>query len=376
MHKLIKHAIYILLAAILAAAIFLSMNQVYALDQIVRPYQSVRSSGMGGLRITTGLYDENFYGNPARVTANPKWKVQLPDPMVESSMDGLGSMGDLLGGSDGLNAFTDHAGENLHARVQMVFPAFYIPGEENFWAFGVISSAQVDLNLRESYQVEPDTVIDIGPALTYGRKFLDNKELSVGVTLHATYRIATGNGFSFADIISGQKSLAPSESASDGGHIDFDLGATYDLPMQWQEFSFTTALVFNNILGGFHDHIHFNLIDNPTSPTPISQPFTVGFGIVAKKKEFWTFTDFLLGLEFLDIGNSRGSFFKTLHLGTEGKIGIMAARLGINQGYISIGLGLDLTALQLDLSWYGEELTPNVGGYQDRRLALRLGFQI
>ena len=43
----------------------------HALDQIIRPYQSVRSAGMGGVRITTGLYDENFFNNPARVTANP-----------------------------------------------------------------------------------------------------------------------------------------------------------------------------------------------------------------------------------------------------------------------------------------------------------------
>lgn len=296
--------------------------------------------------------------------------------MLESSLSSIGSIGDILGGSDGIGAFTDRSGENLHARAQLVFPAVYIPGEENFWAFGIISSVQGDINLRESYQVAPDVVADIGPALTYGRKFLENKELSLGITVHATYRVASAGGFSFVDYISGDKTLSPTENGADGGHIDFDIGGTYDLPMQWEEFSFTTALVFNNILGGFYDQLHFNLIDNPTLSRPINQPFTMGLGIIAKRPTLWKFTDYIIGIEFLDIGNTRGSFFKTLHIGTEGKIGLMAIRMGLNQGYFALGFGFDFKALQLDLSWYGEEMTPNVGGYEDRRLGLRLGFQI
>ena len=59
-------------------------SSAFAFDNIIRPYQSARTSGMGGVFETTGLYDQNFYGNPARVTANPTWRLTIFDPMVET----------------------------------------------------------------------------------------------------------------------------------------------------------------------------------------------------------------------------------------------------------------------------------------------------
>ena len=96
---MIKHAIYVFIAAVLAAAVFslFGKSDAYALDQIIRSYQSARSSAMGSVVLTTGLYDENFFGNPARVTANPTWKLQLPDPMVELSTGALSAVDDFVG---------------------------------------------------------------------------------------------------------------------------------------------------------------------------------------------------------------------------------------------------------------------------------------
>ena len=55
-----------------------------ALEQIIRPYQSIRSAGMGGVKITTGEYEENFWGNPARVAFNPKWRLTFFDFSAET----------------------------------------------------------------------------------------------------------------------------------------------------------------------------------------------------------------------------------------------------------------------------------------------------
>ena len=56
------------LTASVAACTLLSATPAFALDQIVRPFYGIRAAGMGGTRISTGLYDEVFYGNPARAT--------------------------------------------------------------------------------------------------------------------------------------------------------------------------------------------------------------------------------------------------------------------------------------------------------------------
>ena len=46
-----------------------------------------RSDAMGETRITTGLYDENFFNNPARVTANPRFRFTIVDFAAEGNSD-------------------------------------------------------------------------------------------------------------------------------------------------------------------------------------------------------------------------------------------------------------------------------------------------
>lgn len=373
--KMIKHAIYVALAGLLAAAL-LSMPAL-ALDQIIRPYQSVRSSGMGGVRLTTGLYDENFFGNPARVMANPKWKVQLPDPMFETTPGTLSAVSDIIGADDDILAQVgDKAGTNLHGRVQMTFPSIYIPFEnaKMGFAFGLITSTQFDFDLRRSFRIEPQAVTDVGPALTVGRRFLDEDRLAVGVTSHVTYRVASQDGFSFVDLLQG-KSLSPLQSGGDGAHLDFDVGATYKLPVQLLEFDLTPGFAINNLLGGRYKNLKLSLLDNGRLPP--AQPRTYGFGIAASRESLWKFTDVTVAFEVTDIGNNpNGSLFRLIHIGGEARYGVLLPRLGINQGYLSAGLGLDLKIFTLDFATYGEELSLNSGGLQDRRIALRIGFQI
>jgi hypothetical protein len=60
----------------------------------------------------------------------------------------------------------------------------------------------------------------------------------------------------------------------------------------------------------------------------------------------------------------------------EARYGILAPRIGFNQGYLSGGLGILTRYVTLELATYGEEMRLNVGDQQDRRYAVRLAFQI
>ncbi len=64
---------------------------------------------------------------------------------------------------------------------------------------------------------------------------------------------------------------------------------------------------------------------------------------------------------------------KKLHLGVEMPIGRFSVRAGLNQGYLTAGVGLNLYALRLDLATYGEE-TGDVTKSQSRRYALTLAL--
>ncbi|MEN9723519.1 MAG: hypothetical protein RJB38_1505 [Pseudomonadota bacterium] len=363
------------LTSLAATALFCSPN-AWSTDQIIKPYQSVRSSGMGGLKLTTGLYDENFFGNPARVLANPTWRVTLFDPMIETSTSTLSNLNELSSGSgDVLSRIGNTAGKVNHGRIQLTTPSVYIAKGERKWALavGLITSVQFDVALRNSYQISPMAIADIGPALTYGRTFFEDERLAVGITPHFTSRIATSSQFTMADLISG-KSLSPSETGGAGSHLDVDLGSTYRLPWTYREFRFDSALAMNNLLGGRYSNLG-SLID--AQALPRAQPRTLGFGIAARRDTWGAFKDTVFAFEVQDIGNNpQGSLFRLLHLGGESRWRRLALRLGLNQGYWTGGLGIDLSALTLDLATYGEEMSLNAGGSQSRRYALKLAFQI
>jgi hypothetical protein len=350
----------------------------HALNQIIKPYQSVRSSGMGGLKLTTGLYDENFFGNPARVLANPTWRVTVLDPMFETSRSTITNVGDIASADgDTLSGIGGTAGRNNHGRIQFTMPSVYIAKGERKWAMaiGVLTSMQFDVSLRNSYRIAPGALIDVGPALTFGRTFFADERLGIGITPHITSRVATTSELTLSQLISGQ-SLSPGQTGGAGTHIDVDFGTTYKLPARWLEFDLETAFAVNNLLGGKYSNFKSLKIGDGATLPP-AQPRTFGFGLAARRDIWGKFTKTVFALEFQDLGNNRnGSIFRTIHLGGETNWRRIAVRAGLNQGYWTAGMGLDLWVLNLDLSSYGEELSLNAGGLEDRRYALKVAFQI
>jgi hypothetical protein len=368
------------------AGVFAASFPAYAQDLIVRPYQSTRAAGMGDVRYTTGLYDENFFANPARVTANPTWRFTVLDVMGEVSAPVPGAIGGLThGGSDYFTEIGNNAGENYHARFQTVFPALYLPpGEDGKWGFGVglITSTQADINFRRSFNIDPSVITDIGPAVTVGRRFMHDNELSIGVTGHVMYRLSSNTGFTFVDLIQG-RTLSPSKTGGQGTGADFDVGATYDFVHfhPWN-LTFSTAVTVNDVLDGQFSNVKFTPIhDSNGNPEPankpIAQPRTFNIGGAARKPTLWILHDTVAALEFTDFGNNtNGSFYRTIHLGGETHWGIFAGRAGINQGYLCAGFGVDLKLIEINVATYGEELSLNDGGLEDRRYALEVALHI
>ena len=352
-------------------------TQAHALDQIVRPFQSVRSSAMGGVRITTGLYDENFFGNAARATANPKFRFTLVDPTVEVNSSAISRVGDFTSSGDPMQKFGDAMGDNHHVRIQTSMPAIYFPpGKDGklAFAFGLISNTQADLDLRRSFRVSPQGVTDIGPAFTVARRFMDGDRLSVGLTTHLVYRISTTSDRSMAELLN-NSSFATKDYGRDGSMIDFDLGSTYRMPWGFKGFTYHSAITINNVLGGKYSNMSIHPLN--TGALPAQQPRTFGLGLSASKEVLWKFTNFVLALEFTDIGNNpNGSLFRTVHLGSEARYGVSLPRLGINQGYLTGGLGLDLRFLTLEYAYSTEEMALNVGVFPDHRHTVKIALQI
>ncbi len=358
-------------------ASFASPQPAQAADRIVRLYQSPRTAGMGGVRITTGFYEENFFGNPARTADNPAWRLFLVDASAETNLPTIGKIGDVVAGADLIQSISDTAGESLHARGQTFLPGFYVPHVRDTklsLAVALFLSSQLDMNLRKSYHLTPGLITDVGPVLSGAYSFLKDDALSVGLTVSALYRFSAEKNLSLVELLQGQ-SFGPTLDGAEGAHIELGLGGQYRLPKFLEHWDFDVALSLQNLFAGTYHQIAFRPLTRAGPPR--QQPRTLGIGVAARTPELWKFTQGVIALEFLEIGNSGGgAVFRHIHLGTEWRYRFLLLRLGLNQGYFGGGLGLDLTTWTADIATYGEEIGLNAGDLQDRRIAFRIGLQI
>lgn len=365
----------------LASFAALTLNAVQAearsYDNIIRPYQSVRASAMGGVRYSTGIFDENFFGNPARIVDNPHWRLDIVNIMVELNSGSITNVGKLTQAGDKIDNLASTAGTNNHVRIQTVIPAFYTPrffSERNALAIGLIHSTQADIGLRKNMSIEPNVFSDIGPAVSFARRFLKDDRLSVGINARYTYRIATKQTFSTIDYIQGKSFKSVKDIAGQGSKADFDLGARHNIAWSPKGWKLQSAFAVNNVIGSEYK-AGPELIKGATD-VPVKLPRTFNAGIAASKDGAFGFSGATFAFEIQDVGNNKnGSLFRLLHLGGELHVKkTLFFRGGINQGYLAAGIGLDFPVLKIDVSTYGEEMSLNAGGMEDRRYALRLGF--
>jgi hypothetical protein len=366
------------LIALLTALTALSA-EARTYDNIIRPYTSARSTAMGGVRYTTGIFDENFFGNPAKTSDNPHWRLDIINLLLEVNSGAISNVGDLTKSGDTIENVAATAGTNNHVRIQTVIPAFYSPhffSKRNSFAVGLIHSTQADIGLRKNMSLEPNVFTDLGPAVSFSRKFMKDDVIAVGVTAHYVYRIATRGEFSTIDYIKGNNFKSVKDVAGEGADADLDIGIRHNIHWSPKGWKFQDAFAINNVKGGKYDQ-KIDLLSG-SQPLPTSQPRTFNAGLSARKDGLLGFGSAVLAFEIQDIGNnSNGSLFRTLHMGGEFSLkDWVFLRAGLNQGYIAAGVGLDLPVLKLDVSTYGEEMSLNTGGQEDRRYALRLGIAL
>lgn len=352
-------------------------SQSWALDQIIRPYQSTRSAGMGGVRISTGLYDENFFNNPARVTANPESKFTLLDLMpIETSASTISSIKTILGNSNPISAIASTAGSNLHYRAQAIIPAYYraaIEDRKFALAIGLIAGLQVDSILRQSYQLGLGILTDVSPTITLGRKLLSDDALSIGLSVRLNYRMGSEPTYSLLNYFQGQ-SLPLTSLTSDGSMINGDFGLTYRITKIW-DFDLTAAGAIQNVMGGTYSPTLFSLFKQGSPPPAQARSYGVGFSL--SRAEWGKFGLTSFAIEATDVlNNPNGSVFKMLHVGAETRWKSLILRAGLNQGYWTAGFGLDAHYITLNLATYGEEMGFNTGDLEDRRYAINLGLHI
>lgn len=367
-----------ILLSLIALNLFLSSNAL-AYAPILHEFLGVRSEGMGGVRYTTGLYEENFFANPARATDNPENMFQLPKITLEAGSNTIGAINTVSkAGSNGLASLSDQIGKPLSAQFQLVFPAFYsreFLNDKWSFAIGVIASGQTLPEISQSGALDPTTLISVGPAITLARRLLPEDRLSIGFTAHTQFRGSSKGSYSVQDYLSGTN-ISDALKGGNGLGYDFDVGTTFKPHWTLGGFAYQLSFAVNNGLNG-----KYNQLSKPIASwggDPIQSFRSYNFGVSATKKEHILLFDSLtFALELSDVGNNPGgSIYRGVHAGAEAVWMDLNFRAGVNQGYWTAGFGLDLGFFDVNIATYGEELGLNPGVMEDRRYALEFGLQI
>ncbi|MEI6080543.1 MAG: hypothetical protein WCQ53_07915, partial [bacterium] len=281
-------------------------------------------------------------------------------------------IGKLSGGlaKNPIDNLTPYLGQNLHLGGTASIPNWV---RHNFGMALLLGDVKNDTTLRRNVAVEAveNIVVDSGLIFGFSHGFLQDR-LSIGADVKFLVRGAgaltmdavqlyTKKAFNFKDI---------------GGYgfgVDGDLGAMYTFN-KVAFFVPTVGLTINNI-GETKFPTRF---ENNSGVGDLSNQFrlrrSVGLGSKFELPSMWRFSKWIFAFDVNQIG-LEGSMFKKIHLGTEALLfNFFGLRGGINQGYFTFGLTLNIPIMQIDFYTYGEELGSSAGSKGDRRIGLQVSF--
>lgn len=348
----------------------------------IKNYRGIRSSGMGGVITTTGNFSEALFGNPARLAVPDvsRWTLfELTGESNTNLVSDAGTLGNIFGasGADTIANASKIIGRNQHFRAQ-VFVGHFNPrfaGDLAF-GFGLLATAHSNLLVNYTTDIDAQIISDAGPVIGAAYPFF-NKRLLVGASLRLLYRAGVDDRLSSLDFLAG-KDFKLENFGHQGFGIDGDLGAYYRIPWEPPFMRVGVGLTFNNLMKSHYDEFESTALKGLT-PRPPNNDRTVNFGFRFGFPDTNLLKAPQVAIEFQDLGSTSHemSVMKSLHLGAETRLSrVFTIRSGINEGYLTAGVSIDLPLVKFDLATYGEELTGTVGELEDRRVMFRLGFEI
>lgn len=360
-------------------------------------YESPRALGMGDAFIATADdYSALFY-NPAALARRDTSQVNLSIDMG-ASVDAYNFYKDMSDASskhynnqsdeyDAYNAILQkYYGETFKVKSGLLEAIWVKP----HWGFGLIP-ADVTIEYKVVNQAAPALNIraigDTTAAIGYGNDIhgLLPGRFSWGVTSKFVDRAYANKQVNALDLAVNSHYLQKTD-LSDGYTIDGDIGLMYTPvinPEGWDSFLLyskpTFAAVVRNVVDdGFKNSFHLINKTNLQDPEPLYRVLDVGARF--DYPSFWIFSG-RGEVDFRDIGHPYENWQKSLHLGLEFDWTISSwwkghYRVGINQGYFTLGASALLGIFNLDVVTYGEDVGTYDRSDVNRMYMARLNIDI
>ncbi len=373
---------------VVAALFVFVSSQALALQnqRIHSPYLGVRAIGMGDAFTAVADDYSGLLYNPAGLARFQEGQLNVGirgmiTPNALSTVKGVIDASKTTDAAQVLTAFNKYLGTHEATRVGV--DAFWVrPG----WGVAFIPiDSTVDLDIRgggptagvNAYQ---DSTLAFGKAYNFGEK----DSLSIGATAKVIYRAYFDKDLTPTDLASGSKEIVRLQDAKEGITLDADIGSMYTVQvpeegwLSWLQYAKPTlGLVVRNVADyGFSKNLH--LFGKDTANEPAKLERRVDFGTRWDLPEFWVFSPRFM-FDMRDMGVRYASFRKCLHIGTELLWKVSNSlkggyRMGLSQGYFSLGVSGTLWIFNLDLATYSEEIGTSESLRESRRYIAKLAL--
>ena len=240
----------------------------------------------------------------------------------------------------------------------------------------------------------------------------DYLSVDVGATAKLAYKAYT-KGFSISTIAGdifepdGGDEFDPMEllnimTIASGVGFPIDIGVNVNLPFGMKVSAVARDVIgtykmtaYENSLDWVNDSLDIIGVDKPFSdsevgsntarvefPLEIKPKFDVGFGYVPRLGKLGKVLQPSIALDLVDIGDmieasdySQHAFLTHLNVGAELRVAsTLDLRFGMNAGYMSVGMGLDLFVIRLDAAYYWREYGNNIGDNPKDAFTLRFNI--
>jgi hypothetical protein len=334
-----------------------------AAEELPYIYKGPRPLGMGGAFVAVSDDANALFYNPAGLADIKAPRASLLTLEVEANRDAHSMYQDAADCDFDNEAETayflsKYVGDVGHAAVSS-FP-FYVRPQ---FAFGLVGTVKTSLQVHNPQypRLIVDGVEDAAVCAGYALPLFDGS-LLVGAGAKYLLRRSVYGDYTLPDITAGDFEDRVEDAIQDGEGALVDVGIIYKVTTYqvWKRpSSFQIGLSASNLVGSelgdardLGEHVDLGLA------THIGEHLTIAVDYVDLFTQIETDDD---------VG-------KRLHLGFEYRFtDALSIRAGLNQGYLTYGVGFEKKNLQVDLLTYAEEIGSYAGQTDCRRFLFRVG---
>lgn len=340
--------------------LFFFISVTVSAAELYQPGLQARCFAMGGTCISHVRGAPSVFFNPAALARVEGFDLIIAEAQAGISKDVMDFSSQFQGGSFAASDFNSLYGKTLTADIA-ARTGFAMPG----FGFGLFSNNYT--NMQFSDPTFPTFHMNLISEYGYvvGGAFSLGPDTSFGISARHIKRWGGDKDIDMMSLVGSSSDTVASSNFQDHGvghSMDLAFMTTLNHPLKP-----TLSVVWHDV-----GVTSFNLTSGTTAPP--AQYDNLIFGAAIKQEaSIFTFTH---AFEYKFIRTTGYDLSKKLHLGTEASVGPFDFRGGINQGYVTYGVGVDLLLFQLDAAAYSTELGTYTGQARSDRYSVSLTFNL